>query len=101
MLQQGYILDSQRVGVCFVTGARDFSLLHNVRTHSGAHSASETVGTFPWTESGQGSCTSTPQHVFMARCFEAQGFEIFTAAVYNEVFWGSQPCEDVVNVHLY
>jgi hypothetical protein len=32
-------------GVLFAAGARDFSLLHNVHTDRGAHSASYTMGT--------------------------------------------------------
>jgi hypothetical protein len=39
-----YKLDDGRIRVLFLAGAREYSLLHNVQTASGAYPASYTIG---------------------------------------------------------
>jgi hypothetical protein len=40
----GYGLDDQGLRVQFLVGERDFSLLHNIQSGSGAHTTSYTIG---------------------------------------------------------
>jgi hypothetical protein len=41
----GYGMDDLRIGVRFPAGDREFSILHNIQTGSGAKPTSHTVGT--------------------------------------------------------
>jgi hypothetical protein len=83
-----YTLGSQRIGISFLEGVRDFSLLHSIRIGFAAHPASYPVGTddfflvgTKWPERAADhssssitdvknpwSYTFTPQYIPMAYC---------------------------------